>query len=105
MCFPARLYLKTLGVENLSSAEVLDQSEPLLLDGLGKYAIRHFLQQRDETLSLDMLQDQLPVGKVQQSAWQQSCLEQQRLLERLQQYAAVPTETTQRVWRISKHYK
>jgi len=102
VCFPARLYLKTLGVKNLSSAEVLDQSEPLLLDGLGKYAIRHFLQQRDETLSLDMLQDQLPVGKVQQSAWQQSCLEQQRLLERLQQYAAVPTETTQRVWRISK---
>ncbi|MFO1415856.1 MAG: hypothetical protein U1F28_01020 [Acinetobacter sp.] len=44
----------------------------------------------------------MPVGKVQHSAWQQSRLEQQRLLERLQQYAPAPTETTQRVWRISK---
>lgn len=40
--FPARLYLKTLGVENLGSVGVLDQNEPLLLDGLGRYAIRHF---------------------------------------------------------------
>ena len=100
--FPARLYLKTLGVENLTAQTLLDQSEPLLLDGLGKYAIRHFLQQQDEQLSPSLLQDQLPVGKVQHSAWQQSRLEQQRLLERLQQYAPAPTETTQRVWRVSK---
>ncbi|NIE97691.1 exonuclease V subunit gamma [Acinetobacter sp. Tr-809] len=100
--FPARLYLKTLGVENLTATELVDQSEPLLLDGLGKYAIRHFLQQHDEKLSPSVLQDQLPVGKVQHSAWQQSRLEQQRLLERLQHYAPVPTETTQRIWRVSK---
>ncbi|MCH7335464.1 exodeoxyribonuclease V subunit gamma [Acinetobacter sp. NIPH 2699] len=105
--FPARLYLKTLGVENLSATELADQTEPLLLDGLGKYAIRHFLQQQEwqqsnQAVSPMILQDQLPVGKVQQSAWQQSCLEQQRLLERLQQYAPAPTETTQRVWRVSK---
>ncbi|MCH7330028.1 exodeoxyribonuclease V subunit gamma [Acinetobacter modestus] len=100
--FPARLYLKTLGVENLSAQALVDQSEPLLLDGLGKYAIRHFLQQQDDQLSPSLLQDQLPVGKVQHSAWQQSRLEQQRLLERLQQYAPAPTETTQRVWRVSK---
>lgn len=100
--FPARLYLKTLGVENLSATELVDQSEPLLLDGLGKYAIRHFLQQQDEQISPSVLQDQLPVGKVQHSAWQQSRLEQQRLMERLQQYAAAPTATTQRVWRVSK---
>ena len=100
--FPARLYLKTLGVENLSAQALLDQAEPLLLDGLGKYAIRHFLQQQDDQLSPSLLQDQLPVGKVQHSAWQQSRLEQQRLLERLQQYAPAPTEITQRVWRVSK---
>ena len=100
--FPARLYLKTLGVENLTAKELADQAEPLLLDGLGKYAIRHFLQQQDDQLYPSLLQDQLPVGKVQHSAWQQSRLEQQRLLERLQQYAAAPTETTQRVWRVSK---
>ena len=101
--FPARLYLKTLGVENLSATELVDLAEPLLLDGLGKYAIRHFLQQHDEKVSPSILQDQLPVGKVQHSAWQQSRLEQQRLMERLQQYAAAPTETTQRIWRVSKH--
>ena len=100
--FPARLYLKTLGVENLTAKELVDQAEPLLLDGLGKYAIRHFLQQQDDQLYPSLLQDQLPVGKVQHSAWQQSRLEQQRLLERLQQYAPAPTETTQRVWRVSK---
>jgi exodeoxyribonuclease V gamma subunit len=100
--FPARLYLKTLGVENLTAKELVDQAEPLLLDGLGKYAIRYFLQQQDNQLSPRLLQDQLPVGKVQHSAWQQSRLEQQRLLERLQQYAPAPTETTQRVWRVSK---
>ncbi|USA53002.1 exodeoxyribonuclease V subunit gamma [Acinetobacter sp. C32I] len=100
--FPARLYLKTLGVENLTAQALVDQSEPLLLDGLGKYAIRHFLQQQDDQLSPSLLQDQLPVGKVQHSAWLQSRLEQQRLLERLQQYAPAPTETTQRVWRVSK---
>ncbi len=100
--FPARLYLKTLGVENLTAKELVYQAEPLLLDGLGKYAIRYFLQQQHDRLSPSLLQDQLPVGKVQHSAWQQSRLEQQRLLERLQQYAAAPTETTQRVWRVSK---
>ena len=106
--FPARLYLKTLGIENLGATELLDQTEPLVLDGLGKYAIRHFLQQQDakqthQAAAATLLQDQLPVGKVQHSAWQQSCVEQQRLLERLQDYAVAPTETTQRVWRISKN--
>ena len=100
--FPARLYLKTLGIENLSATEVVDQTEPLMLDGLGKYAIRHFLQKNIDATAPALLQDQLPVGKVQHSAWQQSRIEQQRLLERLQDYATSPTETTQRVWRISK---
>ena len=100
--FPARLYLKTLGIENLSATEMVDQTEPLMLDGLGKYAIRHFLQQNIDATAPALLQDQLPVGKVQHSAWQQSRIEQQRLLERLQDYATSPTETTQRVWRVSK---
>ena len=72
-------------MENLTATELVDQTEPLLLDGLGKYAIRHFLQQQDEQTSAGILQDQFPVGKVQHSAWQQSRLEQQRFLERLQQ--------------------
>lgn len=100
--FPARLYLKTLGVENLGSVGLLDQNEPLLLDGLGRYAIRHFLQQSDQQAQPEVLLDQLPVGKVKYSAWQQGVFEQECLLERLQHYAPAVTETTQRVWRIAK---
>lgn len=100
--FPARLYLKTLGVENLGSVGVLDQNEPLLLDGLGRYAIRHFLQQSDQQAQPEVLLDQLPVGKVKYSAWQQGVFEQECLLERLHQYAPAVTQTTQRVWRIAK---
>ncbi len=100
--FPARLYLKTLGVENLGSVGVLDQNEPLLLDGLGRYAIRHFLQQSEQQAQPEVLIDQLPVGKVKYSAWQQGVFEQECLLERLHHYAPAVTPTTQRIWRIAK---
>lgn len=50
--FPARLYLKTLGVENLGNVGVLDQNEPLLLDGLGRYTIRHFYSKTNSRHSL-----------------------------------------------------
>lgn len=110
--FPARLYLKSLGVENLRGLETLDQSEPLLLDGLGRYQIRAALQQHitdpsskvnaQEINHLDpaLYQDQLPVGKVRQSAWLSSVQEQQTLLMRLQRYATTVTKTTQVQWRI-----
>ncbi|MEI2557482.1 exodeoxyribonuclease V subunit gamma [Acinetobacter pittii] len=100
--FPARLYLKTLGVENLGSVGVLDQNEPLLLDGLGRYAIRHFLQQSEQQAQPEVLIDQLPVGKVKYSAWQQGVFEQECLLERLHHYAPAVIQTTQRIWRIAK---
>lgn len=100
--FPARLYLKTLGVENLGSVGLLDQNEPLLLDGLGRYAIRHFLQQSEQQAQPEALLDQLPVSKVKYSAWQQGVFEQECLLERLHHYAPAVSETTQRVWRIAK---
>ncbi len=100
--FPARLYLKTLGVENLGSVGELDQNEPLLLGGLGRYTIRHFLQQNEQQAQPEALLDQLPVGKVQYSAWQQGIFEQECLLERLHHYASAVTQTTQRVWRIAK---
>ncbi|MHA3103937.1 exodeoxyribonuclease V subunit gamma [Acinetobacter sp. ANC 3791] len=93
MVFPAQLYLKTLGVENLRMQDLPDEVEPLLLDGLGRYSLREFLQQQDAA-STELLQDRLPVGKTQHSAWQLGQLEHQQLLTQLQQYAAVPTETT-----------
>ena len=44
--FPRTFIFKTLGVENLGNVSVLDQNEPLLLDGLGRYTIRHFTAKR-----------------------------------------------------------
>lgn len=102
--FPAQLYLKTLGVENIKNIEENNDEEPLLLDGLARYEVRRFLQAQDETVeNMHILLDQLPVGKVQQSAWQQSQQEYLTLLERLHTYADKPTETTQQTLCISEH--
>lgn len=101
--FPARLYLKTLGVENLRPEDLPAVQEPLLLDGLGRYAIRQFLQKQEGTAQPELLMDQLPIGKLQQSSWQMSMLEQQRLQDRLLQYAPEVTPTTQQVWKVNDH--
>ena len=103
--FPARLYLKTLGVENLRAQDLPALNEPLVLDGLAKYQIRDFLQKQDvhdQNNGADsaLLQDQLPIGKVQHSAWQMSVAEQDRLKDRLYRYAEKVTETTQRQWTV-----
>lgn len=120
--FPARLYLKTLGVENLSAEDIPTQVEPLVLDGLARYQIRDFLQKQN--LSKDsladqsvihgteqlqnqlqnQLQDQLPIGKVQHSAWQISLAEQDALNARLKRYATEVTATTQRQWCIEDKF-
>lgn len=105
--FPAQLYLKTLGVENLRAEDIPAMNEPLILDGLARYQIRDFLQKQSAHSAEDswsqeigLLQNQLPIGKVQHSAWQISLAEQDSLKERLQRYAADVTLTTQRQWRI-----
>jgi exodeoxyribonuclease V gamma subunit len=107
MTFPARLYLKTLGVENLSADDMPALNEPLILDGLARYQIRDFLQKVtlhsvDDAAVNDMrlLQNQLPIGKVQLSAWQIGLAEQDSLKARLKHYAPEVTLTTQRQWRI-----
>ena len=99
--FPARLYLKTLGVTNLRPEDLPAVQEPLLLDGLGRYAVRHFLQQHEGEAKPELLLDQLPIGKLQHSSWQVSVLEQQRLKDRLLKYASDTTPTTQQVWKIN----
>lgn len=104
MTFPARLYLKTLGVDNLKPEDIPAQEEPLVLDGLGRYAIRDFLQHQEDTdFDSRILQDRLPVGKVQHSALQISIAEQQRLQQRLLHYAPERTLTTQRQWHLNTH--
>ena len=99
--FPARLYLKTLGVANLRPEDLPAVQEPLLLDGLGRYAVRHFLQQHEGEAKPELLLDQLPIGKLQHSSWQVSVLEQQRLKDRLFRYASETTPTTQQVWKVN----
>ena len=109
--FPARLYLKTLGVENLRAEDIPTLNEPLILDGLARYQIRDYLQKQtvqkhdvqNNATDIGLLQDQLPMGKVQQSAWQMSLAEQDNLQERLKRYAPEVTATTQRQWRIEKN--
>lgn len=100
--FPARLYLKTLGIENLKPDDLPTVDEPLVLDGLGRYAIRDFLQQQDSSQVFDtrVLQDRLPIGKVLKTSLEMSLAEQNSLKQRLKQYAEEVTPITQRQWRI-----
>lgn len=102
--FPAQLYLKTLGIENTKSVVENIDEEPLLLDGLARYEVRRFFQAQDMLVeNMQVLLDQLPVGKVQESAWQQSQQEYRTLLERLHCYADHPTPTTQQTLCLSDH--
>lgn len=102
MVFPAQLYLKTLGVDNVRIDVDEIDTEPLLLDGLGRYAIREFLQQQKQ-LQPELLADRLPVGKVSNAAWQMSVAEHELLLNKVQQYAAEPTLTTQQSLALSSN--
>lgn len=94
MTFPAQLYLKSLGVANVRLQAEMQDQEPLLLDGLGRYQIRDFLQQQQSCANSDLLMDCLPVGKVQYSAWQQAQQAHEDLLTELKRYAPEPTNTT-----------
>ena len=99
--FPARLYLKSLGVENLRPENIPELQEPLLLDGLGRYALREFLQKQPESIQPELLMDRLPIGKLQHGSWQISLLEQQRLKQRLLMHAPEATPTTQQLWKMN----
>lgn len=101
--FPARAYLKAIGVENLNVAESVSGAEPLLLDGLQRYQVRDFLlQSATDAQSVALLQDQLPVGKTLTATWQKSVQEQHYLIERLAEFSPTQTATTQRIWRATK---
>lgn len=97
--FPARTYLKTLGVKNLSPSDVIEDQEPLLLDGLKKYQVREFLLQH-QSANAEVLQDLLPVGKTQHATWQQSLIEHSHLQQRLYQFAETTTATTRQVLKL-----
>ena len=83
--FPAELYLKTLGISNLTAQDSLATDEPLLLDGLEQHALRHFLQDRplQDQAQPALLLDQLPAGKFREAAWSVSRQQHEELLERV----------------------
>ena len=105
--FPARLYLKTLGVASVYMGDQLPQQEPLLLDKLQQYQVRDLLQkhyvqsppkQTDDAEQVSamnepdiaLFQHVLPVGHTRTGAWKISLQEQQQLLERLQGRTITP---------------
>ena len=101
--FPARLYLKTLGVASVYTGDQLPQQEPLLLDKLQQYHVRELLQKHyvqpnavlhtttqtdDETdgriePDIALFQDVLPVGHTRTGTWKISLAEQAQLVQRL----------------------
>ncbi|WP_180113600.1 exodeoxyribonuclease V subunit gamma [Acinetobacter sp. YH12063] len=99
--FPARAYLKTLGVASVYTGDQLPQQEPLLLDRLQQYHVRDLLQKHyvqpasrvhqaeDQNSTtptepdMALFQDVLPVGHSQIATWKLSLQEQAQLLERL----------------------
>jgi exodeoxyribonuclease V gamma subunit len=99
--FPAELYLKTLGIVNPKPEDSLATDEPLLLDGLEKYAVRNTLLQAPQNSNEDLLSDQLPVGKLKEATWNNSLQQHEALLERVkavtQSDVATLTPVTQRV--------
>lgn len=98
--FPARLYLKTLGIKNLSPQDLPEQQEPLLLNRLQQYHVRNSLLQQQREVDPAQFLDVLPVGKTQQASWQLSLLEQSHLRDRMHKYALHPTSTTQQLWKV-----
>ncbi len=100
--FPAQAYLKAIGVKNISAEDQVPNFEPLLLDGLERYAVREFLLRQSHVGGAEvLLQDKLPVGKTQQATWQHSVLEHSQLLQRLHAYAEQVTPVTQRLLKLS----
>ncbi|OTG84368.1 hypothetical protein B9T33_00800 [Acinetobacter sp. ANC 5054] len=105
--FPARLYLKTLGVASVYTGDQLPQQEPLLLDKLQQYQVRELLQKhyvQSQTLQshdvehaaeihepdIALFQDVLPVGHTRTGTWKISLQEQEQLLERLKGRSITP---------------
>lgn len=91
MIFPADLYLSTLNIRNVKLNEVVPEFEPLVLSGLDRYSVREFMHNNSE-ITPELLSDKMPVGKLANSAWQQSQSSYNECLERLHAFAPEPTK-------------
>lgn len=92
LIFPANLYLDSLNVKNIEPDAVMDENEPLILNGLNRYAVTENLQ-KNATTQPELLSHIMPVGKLFQSAWDASQDAHNECMERLYTYAEKPTET------------
>lgn len=101
MLFPARLYARRLGVALLGAHDELADQEPIVLDHLSRYQLRDNVLKRPERLQQSvLLQDQLPLEKIQQPELQQLQQDYALLLQRSQVYAQEPSTLTQRSWTV-----
>ncbi|WKT73036.1 exodeoxyribonuclease V subunit gamma [Acinetobacter variabilis] len=101
MIFPARLFLKSIGVSSVRYADLPSSREPLLLNKLEQYQVRDFLLQQDQEIEPQLMLDRLPVGKTQEATWLSSQQEQQSLKERLLQLNKELTPVTQQTWQYN----
>ncbi len=93
---PAQHFLRHAGIANVGSIDAFESFEPLQLGGLQKYSVRDYLQQcflennklesdavlSTESTDLLLLQDKMPIGKMQNATWQQAQSELDQVLER-----------------------
>lgn len=87
---PAKHFLKQSRVASMGRLDIASTFEPLTLNKLDEYHIRHLHQQQPDTLIEGQLQSILPVGPAAKAYWQKSQIEAQRNQKRLAQYG---TET------------
>jgi exodeoxyribonuclease V gamma subunit len=103
MTFPARLFLKTVGISSVRYADLAAVQEPLILNKLEQYQVRDFLLKQETASDQKLMANLLPVGKTQEATWLSSQQEQELLNERLLQLDKSITPTTQRTWNYSAH--
>lgn len=107
LCFPAGHFLRQVGIANIDKYLAAEAFEPLQLDGLQKYTVRDYLQQsfiQNETelnviQEAQLLQDKLPVGKMQITTLINLVDDHEELKQRLIHYGGVITTLT--TWRWS----
>lgn len=107
LSFPARHFLRSHGISQAARHIQLEVHEPLALDALSRYVLRDAVQQQVkqpneeqqnpiETVPAVVLQDHLPIGKMQHASWHLVQQEQQYLQARLAKYGGITPLTVRR---------
>jgi len=97
---PARYFLAQARIGRLYLEDGLSPFEPLTLNKLDEYQLRHQFQlsrQNQKTLQATQWVAALPVGVAGTAYWKKSVREQSIIEQRMQQYGGVVTLTTERL--------